>query len=66
MCVMCTVQCDRELQGLLLSNTKGTPQVGCIRGGCSPATEAIAEISYFYNITQVSLKNSCDILYVIE
>ena len=50
------MQCDRQRALSTYFHQMKTPpiKVGWIGSGCSPATEPTAELSYFYNITQVN------------
>ena len=50
------MQCNRETAlKSYFHQLKNPPiKVGWIGSGCSPATEHTAELTHFYNITQVS------------
>ena len=55
-CHLCT-QCNRttaleEFFSIVFSDEY--PAMALLGSGCSPATAATAEISHFYNLTQVS------------
>ena len=51
------MQCDRSiaLDGFFRMITGEPTVIALIGSGCSPATEPTAEVSHYYNITQVSV-----------
>ncbi len=61
------IQCDHTMsldalhQGVLSPPTK----IAVIGSGCSVATEPAAEISHYYNLTQVLLFKCCKKLHII-
>ena len=50
------IQCNRTsaLEALFESTLFPSTKIAVIGSGCSPATEPTAEVSHFYNISQVS------------
>ena len=52
-----TVQCNREVAlDAFYKQMKYLPtKIGWVASGCSLATQAIAELTHFYNITQVKV-----------
>ena len=55
-----TQQCNHSvaLKGFFQQIVPGPTKVAVIGAGCSVATEPVADISHFYNITHVSLYNT--------
>ena len=52
----CMIQCDRTtaLQAVHTELLQPPTKIGIIGSGCSVATEPSAEVSRYYNLTQVS------------
>lgn len=55
-----SVQCERttSLEALHAGLFEPPTKIAVVGSGCSVATEATAEVSHFYNITQVCASNT--------
>ena len=58
--IFCLIQCNRtvSLRALHAQLFNPPTKIAAMGSGCSIATEASAEVSHFYNITQVGDDNN--------